>query len=37
MYMWKNESKIGKNKESFVGKTPNKIVKNQTYKYKNDC
>lgn len=25
------------NRESFIGKTPNKIVKNQTYKYQNDC
>ena len=32
--MWKNESKIGKNKESFVGKITEQIVKNQTYKYK---
>ena len=31
---WKQKRK---NKEGFVRKTPNKIVKNQTYKYQNDC
>lgn len=37
MYMWKNESKSGKIKRVLLEKTPNKIVKNQTYKYQNDC